>query len=155
MRLTRTFTPFSVRRFPAHLPSYERLRRQMDQLAEHLRRSAFPPESPFVGVFPLINLTENASHYYLRAEIPGIKADALDIQVVGNKVTFSGERIAESQEDGARYHRRERDAGQFSRVITLPKDIQADKIVAKLAHGLLTLTIPKSEAAKPKQITIH
>jgi HSP20 family protein len=127
----------------------------MDQLAGHLRRSAFAHESPFAGVFPLINLTEDRSHYYIRAELPGIKADALDVQVVGKKVTLSGERNAESQEEGVRYHRRERDTGKFSRVITLPTDIQADNVEAKLANGLLTLTIPKSEAAKPRQISIH
>jgi HSP20 family protein len=127
----------------------------MDQLSGHFRRSAFAQESPFAGVFPLINLTEDPSHYYIRAELPGIKADALDVQVVGKKVALSGERNAESPEDGVRYHRRERDAGKFSRVVTLPKDIQADKVEAKLAHGLLTLTIPKSEAAKPRQISIH
>ena len=115
-------------------------------------------EKPFggvsAGVFPSVNLTEDTDNYYVRAELPGIKADALDIQAVGRNLTLSGERTIASEGENVRYHRREREAGKFSRIIGLPGDVNTDKVDAKLVNGLLTVTIAKADAAKPKQITI-
>jgi HSP20 family protein len=107
------------------------------------------------GVFPSINLSEDQENYYIRAELPGIKADELDIKVTAKNVSLSGERKISEEGDGVQYHRREREAGSFSRVIALPGDFDADKVSANLVDGLLTLTIAKAEAAKPRQITIH
>lgn len=64
--------------------------------------------------FPLTNLSEDKDNYYVRAELPGVKGDELDIQVTGKNLAISGERKIASEEDGARYHRREREAGTFS-----------------------------------------
>jgi HSP20 family protein len=112
------------------------------------------PQSVGAGVFPLINLTEDKDKYYVRAELPGVKGDELDIQVTSNNLTVSGERKIAEEKEGARYHRREREAGSFSRIIGLPGDINPDKVDAKLANGILTVTVAKAEAAKPKQITV-
>jgi HSP20 family protein len=92
--------------------------------------------------------------YYVRAELPGIKADALDIQAVGRNLTLSGQRTIASEGENVRYHRREREAGKFSRIIGLPGDIDVDNVDAKMANGVLTVAIAKSEASKPKQITV-
>ena len=132
----------------------ERMSRQMNQLTQGLF------DRPGLGwrpanCFPAINLTEDADNYYVRAELPGIKADALDIQAVGRNLTLSGERTIASEGENVRYHRREREAGKFSRTIGLPGDIDVNKVGAKLANGMLTVTIAKAEAAKPKQITVH
>ncbi|WP_319524872.1 Hsp20/alpha crystallin family protein [uncultured Desulfosarcina sp.] len=133
---------------------FERMSRQMDQLTQGLFGR------PGLGlhhasVFPAINLTEDTENYYVRAELPGIRADALDIQAVGRNLTISGERTIASEGENVRYHRRERESGKFSRIIGLPGDIDTNKVNAKLANGMLTVTIAKAEAAKPKQITIH
>jgi HSP20 family protein len=132
----------------------ERMSRQMDRWSQGLLGR---PELGWraARVFPAINLTEDADNYYVRAELPGIKADALDIQTVGRNLTLSGERTIASEGEHVRYHRREREAGKFSRIIGLPGDINTDKVDAKLVNGLLTVTIAKADAAKPKQITIH
>jgi HSP20 family protein len=106
-------------------------------------------------VFPALNLTEDKDKYHVRAELPGIKADALDIQVVGRNLTISGERTIPSEGENIRYHRKEREAGKFSRAIGLPGDIDADNVEAKMVNGVLTISIAKSEAAKPKQITVN
>jgi HSP20 family protein len=106
-------------------------------------------------VFPAINLTEDADNFYVRAELPGIKAEALDIQAVGRNLTISGERTIASEGENVRYHRREREAGKFSRIIGLPRDINPEKVDAKLVNGLLSVSIAKADAAKPKQITIN
>jgi HSP20 family protein len=132
----------------------ERMSRQVDRLTHGLLGQPGLGWRP-ASVFPAINLTEDTDKYYLRAELPGIKADALDIQAVGRNLTLSGERTIPSEGETVRYHRREREAGKFSRVIGLPGDIDTNKVDAKLTNGMLTVTIAKAEAAKPKQITIN
>ena len=132
----------------------ERMSRQMDRLTQGLLGRPGLGWRP-ASVFPAINLTEDADNYYVRAELPGIRADALDIQAVGRNLTISGERTIASEGENVRYHRREREAGKFSRTIGMPGDIDANKVDAKLANGMLTVTIAKAETAKPKQITIH
>jgi HSP20 family protein len=106
------------------------------------------------GVFPLINLSEDKEGFYLNAELPGVKPEDLDIQATANSISISGERKIPSEVENAKYHRRERDAGQFSRMIGLPSDIDANKIEAKLVDGILTVNVPKAETAKPRQITV-
>jgi len=131
----------------------ERMSRQMDRLSQGLMgRPGLAWRT--AKVFPAINLTEDADSYYVRAELPGIKADALDIQAVGRNLTISGERTIASEGENVKYHRREREAGKFSRIIGLPGDINTDKVDAKLANGMLTVAIAKADAAKPKQITV-
>ena len=128
------------------------MRNQMDRLLEGvLGRSGRYAAS---GVFPLINLTEDKNNYYVRAELPGVSSDELDIQITGKTLTISGARKIQAENENARYHRREREAGNFSRGISLPGDIDAGKVDAKLTDGILTVIIPKAEAAKPKQISI-
>jgi len=130
------------------------LKRQMDYLSDLMFRGLPTRRSVAAGVFPLINLTEDTDNYYVRAELPGMKAEDLDIQVVGRNLSISGERKIESEGENVKYHRREREAGKFSRIVGLPGDIDADKVEAKIENGLLTVTVPKAEAAKPKQIAV-
>jgi HSP20 family protein len=127
------------------------MRRQMERLFEGVLS---PYQRAQAGVFPLINLTEDKNNYYVRAELPGVKAAELDIQATGNNLAISGERKIAAEDQNARYHRREREAGKFSRMIGLPGEINADKVEAKLENGILTVVVSKAEAAKPKQITV-
>ena len=106
------------------------------------------------GVFPLINLTEDKDNYYVRAELPGVKGEELDIQVTGKNLAISGERKIAAVEEGARYHRREREAGTFSRMIGLPGEVNSNNVEASLENGILSIIVPKAEIAKPKQITV-
>lgn len=112
-------------------------------------------DRPHAGVFPLLNVSVTPDHYVVRAELPGIKAEELDITVSGSNLTLSGERTIPEESTSARYHRREREAGKFSRVLTLPGPLNSSKVDARLKHGILTLVIPKAEEAKPKKISIH
>ena len=129
----------------------ERMRQQMNRLLEETRAPYQPTQA---GVFPLTNLSEDKDNYYVRAELPGVKGDQLDIQVTGKNLAISGERKIASEEDGARYHRREREAGTFSRMIGLPGEVDTDKVDANLQNGILTVVVPKAEITKPKQITV-
>ena len=132
----------------------DRMRRQMDALSNMFFRGTPERRVLSAGVFPLLNITENKDSYYIRAELPGVKAEDLGIQVVDKTLTISGERNIPKEGEKAKYHRREREAGKFSRAIGLPGEIDSDKIEAQLSDGLLTVTIPKAEKTKPKQITV-
>jgi HSP20 family protein len=126
-----------------------RMRQQLDRMFDDT-----PNQRVSAGVFPLINLTEDKDHYYVRAELPGLKGDELDIQVTGKNLAISGERKIAAAEEGARYHRREREAGSFSRMIGLPGEVDTENVEASLANGILTIAISKAEIAKPKQISV-
>ncbi|HDZ23565.1 MAG TPA: Hsp20/alpha crystallin family protein, partial [Desulfobacteraceae bacterium] len=77
-----------------------------------------------------------------------------DISVTGDTLTITGERKLPGEDEKARYHRREREAGKFSRIVTLPAQIDTAKVEARCADGVLTITLPKAEEAKPKQIAV-
>lgn len=130
----------------------ERMRRDMDRLFQDLTEGIF--REPRAGVFPLVNVTEGSDNYYVRAELPGIKAEDLDISVTGNSLSIAGERSIRAEDEKANYHRREREAGKFSRVVSLPAQVDTAKVEASCVDGILTVVLPKSEAAKPKQITV-
>jgi HSP20 family protein len=125
------------------------MRQQLEQMFEDS-----PYQRASAGVYPLINLTEDKDKYYVRAELPGVKGDELDIQVTGNNLAISGERKISAEDEDARYHRREREAGTFSRMIGLPGEVNADKVEAHLANGILSIEVSKAEVAKPKQISV-
>ena len=126
-----------------------RMRQELDQMFDDS-----PQQRVSAGVFPLINLTEDKDNYYVRAELPGVKGEELDIQVTGKNLAISGKRKIAAEEDSAKYHRREREAGTFSRMIGLPGEVDTDKVDAKLENGILSIVVSKAEIAKPKQISV-
>jgi HSP20 family protein len=117
---------------------------------------ADPGTSPELsaGGFPPINVTEDDDNFYLRAEVPGIKAADLSVSALGNRVSIAGKRTIPKENDKVSYHRQERAEGEFSRTVTLPSEVATDKVEARCADGVLTLTLPKAEEAKPRQITV-
>lgn len=153
MSMRRTF---SVPGFGWQTPftELERARRQMIELSDLVFRGSPSRYFTASGVYPLVNLTEDAGNYYLRTELSGLRSEDLDIQVAGRSLTISGERKIPTEGENVRYHRREREAGKFSRVMGMPGDIDAEKVEAKMTNGILSVTIPKSELAKPRQITV-
>jgi HSP20 family protein len=138
--------------FSKSFSEFDRLRRQMNELFGALSGGTLP--MPSAGVFPLTNVTEDKENYYVRAELPGMKSNELDIQVTAEGISISGERKIPVEDENVRYHRREREAGKFSRLINLPSEIDVNKVDASMENGVLKVTIPKSEVAKPRQITV-
>jgi HSP20 family protein len=130
----------------------ERMRREMDRLAEGLSGGVL--KQPAAGVFPLINVTEDIDNFYVRAELPGVKSDDLNISVTGNGLAIEGERKFDVADENAKYHRKEREAGKFSRMFNLPTQVDTTRVDAHAADGVLTIVLPKAESAKPKQITV-
>jgi HSP20 family protein len=110
--------------------------------------SAYP-----TGVFPAVNLWEDESNFHAEAELPGIRMEDLDISVVGNELLVKGTRKTALGDD-VHYHRRDRAEGAFAKVLRLPAAIQADKVQARMKDGVLTVTLPKAEAVKPKKIPV-
>jgi HSP20 family protein len=129
-----------------------RMRSEMESLFGRLAESLPTGFGP--GVFPLINVTEDSDRLYVRAELPGVKANDLEISATGNTLSIGGERKVAPESEAASYHRHEREAGAFRRTITLPADIDSNRVEAHYNHGILTVTLPKAELAKPKQITV-
>ncbi len=131
----------------------ELLRNRMNTLSRTL--SGDTPHTRSAGVFPLINVTEDKDNYRVRAELPGLSADQLDISITGNSLAISGERKISEEDKEAKYHRRERESGKFSRMIELPDQVDGEKVAAQMANGILTVTLPKAETAKPRQIKVQ
>src|SRR5438093_1133707 len=103
---------------------------------------------------PAVNVWEDDNTVYAEADLPGMKPEKLEVLVTeGNQLTIQGERQPAPSE-GAVWHRQERGFGQFLRQITLPSLVDADKVEAKYELGVLHLTLPKSEAAKPHKIIV-
>ena len=129
-----------------------RMKRDMERLTEGITRGY--TRSSSAGVFPLMNLTEDNDAYYIRAELPGMKADEIELSVTGDSISISGERKITNEDTEAKYHRRERESGKFNRILNLPGPIDVEKVDASSVDGVLTIKLPKAEIAKPRQITI-
>ncbi|MGC9399684.1 MAG: Hsp20/alpha crystallin family protein [Anaerolineae bacterium] len=104
---------------------------------------------------PAVDMIDKEDHILVKATVPGLKAEDLEITTVGNTLTIKGE-VKEEKEEGEedRYIYRERRYGAFCRSFTLPEEIDADKAEAEFEDGILTLQLPKAESAKRKSITV-
>ncbi len=129
----------------------ERLQREMNRIfsdlpgrGASLRAAAFPP----------VNVSEDAANLYIRTELPGTKAEDLEISVEGDALTLRGERKLPATEEGVNYHRREREGGRFRRIVTLPARIDPEGVSASFKNGILTIVLPKAKEALPKQIQV-
>jgi HSP20 family protein len=102
---------------------------------------------------PALNLWDDDARVFVEAEVPGYKMDDLEISVIGNELTITGRRELETAE-GTTFHRRERRTGEFTRSLTLPVEIDAEKVQATLKDGILTVELPKAQAALPRKIEV-
>ena len=103
---------------------------------------------------PAMDLLETEDHLVLRGDLPGLTEDDVDIEIKDNVLTVSGERSAENEEKSEGFHRVERSFGSFSRSLTLPQGVSADKVEANFDNGVLEVRIPKPEESKPTQVQI-
>lgn len=130
---------------------FDSLRREMRALLDSSARPSGYDAG--AGVFPPINVTQDSDKFYVTAEIPGIKPSELSISAVKNRLTIAGKREIQSDER-ASYHRKERPEGSFNRTLTLPTELDVERIEARYADGILSLELPKAEAAKPRMISV-
>lgn len=105
--------------------------------------------------YPMINLYDDANNYYVEALAPGIDPEKLEVSITGNVLTLSGEKVAPN--GGIKpeaFHRNERSAGRFVRTVELPKAVETKTIRAEYKNGVLLITLPKAEEARPKAIEV-
>jgi len=100
------------------------------------------------------DLSETADAYQLRMDVPGIKPDDITVQVTGDTVRVSGERKEEKEEKNKTYHRVERRSGKFSEIVTLPGAVKDENVQAEFHDGVLTVTLPKTEASKTRTVKV-
>lgn len=132
------------------------LRDEIDRLFEAPLSSLTELSQPFSGGWaPAVDLYEDRDNYLVKMELPGMKKEEIDISLHDGVLSISGERKEEDKHEDAETYRSERFFGRFQRSITLPALVDGAKVNAGYRDGILTVTLPKSEEAKPKQITIN
>src|SRR5262245_9671764 len=143
------------------IPWESRLGRTFDRLENEmsgLMRRFFgdePANWQNSGAFsPLMNVAETEQAYEITAELPGVKSDDLSVEFREGTLVISGRKGEEKEEKGKTFHRVERFAGEFQRVIPLPQTVDQEHVEAQYKDGVLRVTVPKAEAAKPRQINI-
>lgn len=132
----------------------ENLQREMNQLFDTLSPTAHDRSSR-VAFVPAVEISETPEAVQLRAEVPGMEAKDLDVQVMAEAVAISGERKSEAHREEDGVVRSEFRYGKFQRVIPLPARVQNDKVEAEYKDGVLSLTLPKVEAEKNKVIKVN
>jgi len=108
----------------------------------------------FNGWAPALDLLEDKDNLVATLEVPGLAKEDIDVSVRDGVLSISGERRQEKENGGSAVHRRERFVGRFHRTISLPKSVKAEAIKASYRDGILTVAMPKTEEAKPKQIEV-
>ena len=129
-------------------------RREMDRLFERFFGEFPSLELPGMACAPRLDVTETKDSLVVKAELPGLEAKDLDISVSGKTLTIKGEKKQEKEEKDEHHHLIERSYGAFSRMVELPTPVAPDKIKAAFKNGVLTITLPKTEEAKRKAISI-
>lgn len=139
--------------WPGAFGELDEMRRGMERLFDNLVEST---GLRMAGVYPALNLTEDADSVYVRAELPGVKPDDLAITMENNTLTIAGERAMPVEDDDrVSYHRREREWGKFRRSLTFPVPVDPDHIEARYRDGILTVQLAKAPNARPKQIAVR
>lgn len=129
-----------------------RLNRLMD---ETFRGWADENDSLVGAWLPPVDVTETQDHVRVSAELPGVRPEDVKIQLENNVLSIRGEKQQEQHTESARVQRFERSYGVFERTFAVPSTVDADKISATYEHGVLTVTLPKVERAKPRAITVE
>jgi HSP20 family protein len=99
-------------------------------------------------------VSEDEDNLYVRAELPGVVPDEIEIAIKENNLVIKGERKITAEGEKISYHRREREAGSFRRIISLPTRVDSSKVTAACKNGVLTVTLPKAAEVKPRQIEV-
>jgi HSP20 family protein len=152
MTLTRWHKPENWQWAP--LQQLSSLRDEIDRLFESPFSLLQEKQPFFTNWGPALDLYEDKDNIYLKAEVPGVKKDDIEITLHEGTLTLSGERKGDKRVEGAIPLRGERFVGRFSRSVTVPTPVETDKVTASYREGILSVVLPKAEEAKPKQIQI-
>jgi len=139
----RTFAPLS------------NLRDEIDRLFEAPLAELARSSQLLSGWTPALDVSEDKDNFYVKAELPGMKREEIELTLHDGSLSISGERKSESKHEEAEIYRAERFFGRFQRTVTLPTPVASDKVKAQYKDGILTVTLPKTEEAKPKHIEVN
>jgi HSP20 family protein len=132
------------------------LQNRLNSIFNDFARPEGEQESLAMGNFiPPVDVYEDAHQLILKLEVPGIKQEDLDVRVENQTLAVKGERKFEKDEKEENFHRIERRYGTFTRTFTLPQTVDTNAPKASYEHGVLTIALPKKEAAKPKQVKVE
>lgn len=131
---------------------FERIRQGLDRLSH----GYYAKETPFGGatVFPALNVFEERGTLTIKAELPGVEPGDLTVSLEGDTLTIKGKRESRHNGEKLSYHRREIEAGNFSRAVNLSIKVNPETVSAKLTNGILTITMEKAAEVKPRQVTV-
>jgi HSP20 family protein len=135
---------------------FEEFGKWLDPWREFQRfsRALAAASSPSAYDFPAVNVWTSPDHAVVTTEIPGIDPGAVDITIADKTLTLRGSRQPEEVKEEGSYHRRERWHGQFTKTVALPFSVEADRVTASVSNGVLSVSLPRAEAEKPKKIEI-
>ena len=137
-------------RTPTRWREMDRLQREMN----HLFETVYGEPNRIASGYPAMNIWTNPESAVLTTELPGVNPENIDINIVGETLTLSGERQPEQLPEGARYHRQERGYGKFTRSVQLPFQVDTGKVDTRFEKGVLHISLPRAEADKPKKIQV-
>lgn len=139
------------------MPPFTSIDDEVDRLIEgafdFLGRDTGGLGPPAAIAYPLLNISEEGDVAYVESELPGLAIDQVEVLVCGDQLTIRGERPGVTVE--GQWHRRERPLGAFSRSVTLPWDVKADAVEARLRDGMLTIKLPKSERSRARKVAVQ
>ena len=131
------------------------LRDDLDRLFESPLAELAHTSSLLSGWTPALDIYEDKDNLFVKVELPGMKREDIDVSLHEGSLSVSGERKSEQKHEDAEVYRAERFFGRFQRTITLPTPVAAEKVKAQYQDGILTVTLPKTEEAKPKHIDVN
>ena len=128
--------------------------RELTRLQNEVNRVFAGAQGGYTVATPAINVWTHDDGAILRAMLPDFAPSDIDISVLGDSVTISGQRQAQKVDEEATFHRRERDFGSFTRTIQLPYRLEPDQVTAEFKNGVLELTLPRANADRPKRVAV-
>ena len=131
------------------------LRNEIDRLFETPLTELARASHLLSGSAPAVDIYEDKDNFVVKAELPGMKKEDIDVTLHDGSLSISGERTSEEKWEDAEVYRSERFFGRFQRTVSLPSSVNASGIKAQYKDGVLTVTLPKAEEAKPKQIDVQ
>lgn len=131
---------------PSIFGEMRRAREEFDRL---LRGPTGNPQ----GIYPAVNVFDDGENYCIKAEVPGLEKESLDIEATPDQLVIKGER-PESSQEGVSCHRRERDSGIFNRSFRLPQKVDPSKVKASYKNGVLEIIVPRAPETKPRKVKI-
>jgi HSP20 family protein len=130
------------------------IQREMNKMFDGVFRGIGNEDYTFSSWTPAVDIAEHDDEYLVKVELPGVNKDEVKLTLENNILTIRGEKKQEKETKKENYHRVERNYGAFQRSFTLPAAVKSDKIDASYKDGILTVSLPKAEEAKPKQIEV-